>query len=58
MADCPVCKKPVIIDPRVLSDGQIVHASCRDWRVRRARGRQEAYSVLNVRAAPTRRKTS
>jgi hypothetical protein len=28
MAWCPVCERPVVIDPVLLSDGRLVHAEC------------------------------
>ncbi|HXX68410.1 MAG TPA: hypothetical protein VEK07_14570 [Polyangiaceae bacterium] len=30
MSACALCRKPVVIDPDLLPDGRIVHASCKN----------------------------
>jgi hypothetical protein len=29
MSRCAVCQKPVVVDPEVLADGDLVHAACK-----------------------------
>ena len=59
MSRCAVCQRPVVVDPEVLADGDLVHAACkRQITSGLVRPRErEPHSATRIKAARPNRRT-